>query len=579
MTFDDDVGPLPLVDPVIAPHWPVSVLPAWMGEHITDTAQRLQVPEDLCAQLAVGALSAACAGHATVAVDDWVETMNLYLFCSMHSGAGKSPAEKAMVGPLREWERRRRTDKRDDHDLAVASWKVAQKRLRKAEDGYAVGSIGDEEFAEAVAEASKPMPAEFRLLIDDTTPERLVQLLAAHQRLALVSTEAGLLDSVAAQFAKAQKPNVDVYLKAWSGDTIIRDRKGGDDGPESTVVEDALLSVVLTIQPGVVEKYRETAPELRGRGFFARFMPSLPESLVGGRRFGGRSSVAPSAERYAAELTALAGRMASIDEAARPMQLRLDDAAAEMFYGWCDDMERELALGGRLAALHDAASKIRSSALRMAGLLKLAGGGGTNVVDAEVMADAIVVAGYWTDHAMLMEQGENGVTTQAEGWAVDCAFDVLEWCRKRQMLRVTPRDVYLANRTTYRTVDQLAPGFELLWNKRWITFEQGNVHSIGLQGSPVVVEVAREVLGEVHPRHYGRSRVHARYGTESDDGSYSERHNARENARTPKEGFSGVSSSISPPTPMGVETTRVPRVLDEEPVSVPDDDPADEEWF
>ena len=582
MTTIDDVGPLPIVDPVIAPHWPVSVLPAWMGEHITDTAQRLQVPEDLCAQLAVGALSAACAGHATVAVDDWVETLNLYLFCSMHSGAGKSPAEKAMVGPLREWERKRRTDKRDDFDLAVASWKVAQKKLRKAEDGYAVGSIGDEEFAEAVAEASKPMPAEFRLLIDDTTPERLVQLLAAHKRLALVSTEAGLLDSVAAQFARSQKPNVDVYLKAYSGDTIIRDRKGGDDGPESTVVEDALLTVVLTIQPGVVEKYRETAPEMRGRGFFARFMPSLPESLVGGRRFGGRSSVAASADRYAEELAALAGRMATIDEAARPMRLRLDDAAAHMFYEWCDQMERDLVLGGRLAALHDAASKIRSSALRMAGLLKLAGGGNTNVVDAELMADAIVVAKYWTDHAMLMEQGEQGVAGLAQRWAVDCAFDVLEWCRKRHMLRVTPRDVYLANRTTYRTVDQLAPGFELLWDKRWITFEQGSVQSIGLQGSPVVVEVAKEVLGEVHPRHYGRSRVHARYDTQREEAPHAKRENARENARTPKEGSSGISSPFSPLSPDGVDTTRVPRVLDDDDLGLIDEvltDDTDEPWF
>lgn len=569
----DPDGPQPLVDLKLAPHWPVSMLPDWMADHIRDTAARLQVPEDLCAQLAVGALSAACAGHATVAVDDWVETLNLFLFCSMHSGAGKSPAEKAMVGPLREWERDRRHRRRDAHDLEVAAWKVAQKKLRKAEDGFAVGSIGDEEFAQAVLDASQPMPSEFRLLVDDTTPERLVQLLGAHQRLALVSTEAGLLDSVAAQFAKAQKPNIDVYLKAWSGDTIIRDRKGGDGGPESTVVEDALLTVVLTIQPGVVEKYRETAPELRGRGFFARFMPSLPESLVGGRRFGGRAQVAPSAEVYAEQLSALAERMASIEDAGRPMRLHLDDAAAAMFYAWCDDMERKLALGGELAALHDAASKIRSSCLRMAGLLKLARGEQGNVVDAERMADAIVVAGYWTDHAMLMEGHED----EAQMLAVDCAFHILDWCRKRGLLRVTPRDVYLANRGTYRAVDQLAPGFELLWNKRWLTFDEGHVHNIGLQGAPVVARVAAEVLGEVHPRHYGRtrgrSRDHARTFTEGDGVQHEERENARENAREPKEGISTVSSSFPTSTDMGAETTRVPRVL-------PDDDAeAFEEFF
>jgi hypothetical protein len=563
VTLDDDIGPLPLVERVIATHWPVSVLPAWMADHITDTAARLQVPEDLCAQLAVGALSAACAGHATVQVDDWVEPLNLYLFCSMHSGAGKSPAEKAMVGPLRDWERERRLRNEDVYSLAVAQWKVAQKKLRKAEDGYAVGSIGDTEFAEAVAEASEPMPTEFRLLVDDATPERLVQLLGTHERLALVSTEAGLLDSVAAQFAKAQKPNIDVYLKAWSGDPIIRDRKGGDGGPESMVVDDALLTVVLTIQPGVVEKYRETAPELRGRGFFARFMPSLPESLVGGRRFGGRPKIAESATEYATQLAALADRMAGIATAGRPMRLALDDDAAAMFYAWCDDMERKLAAGAELAALHDAASKIRSSCLRMAGLLKLAIGGDGNVVSADRMADAIVVARYWTDHAMLMEGAED----DDQFHATACAFDILEWCRKRRVLTVTPRDVYLAHRSTYRTVDQLAPGFELLWDKRWLTFEEGHVSKIGSQRTSVVARVSAEVLGDVHPRQWSsatRAARYARYNASGEDEA-ADRAITRVTRALPKSAISTTSSSSSSSAPPTPEPTRVTRVIADDP--------------
>ena len=539
--YETDITPLPLVDREPAPTWPVEALPPWVADHVIDTAERLQVPVDLCAQLAVGVLSAACMGRATVAVDDWVETVNLYLWCAMHSGAGKSPAEKAMVTPLREYERERRADSADAHAVAVSEWKVAQKRMKKAEEGYAVGSIGKTEFTQAVLEASEAYPAEFRMLIDDATPERLVQLLGAHKRLALISTEAGLLDQVAGQFAKGQKPNIDVYLKAWAGETIIRDRKGGDDGPESTVVEDALLTVLLTIQPGVIENYRRTSPELRGRGFFARFMPSIPSSMVGARTFGGRPPVAATASDYAEGVKALAAAMARITGDVR---LALTPKAAEAFYGWCDAMEADLAPGGRLSALHDASSKIRSSALRFAGLLALADGHHGPHLEADTVERALAVADYWVAHAMLLENDEGD---EGRSYAVDCAMDIAAWCRRKGVLEFTPREVWLSLRRSYPTVESLVPGLELLWERLWLSFVAGGLTDIGVRGSSVLARVDARLLHAGDLANYGRWQ------------------NARENAYTPKRGEKAISpyfptsTEEEGPTP---ESARVVRVLD-----------------
>jgi len=555
----EQVQPAPLVDRPELPSWPVDVLPDWVADHVTDTAARLQVPVDLCAQLAVGALAAVAGGHATISAGHWRETLNLYLWCAMHSGAGKSPAEKAMIGPLRSWERDRQAARADEYTLDVARWKAAQKKAADDEKGYAVGSVGEEAFKSSVLAAAAPRPQQYRLTIDDTTPERLVQLLGAHQRLALISTEAGLLDSVAGAFSTGRQPNVDVYLKAWAGETIIRDRKGGDSGPEATVVDDALLTVVLTIQPTVVERYQTTAPELRGRGFFARFMPSIPRSLVGTRSYGDMTAPGPSADRYENELHAFAGRLTGLLMA---VPLHLDAEAAAEFFAWCDALEADLAPGRPLDVLHDAASKIRSSTLRLAGLLELADGRNGPTVGVEVMRRALRVGRYWVAHALAME-ARTGVD-EDEAHAVDAALDLLRWARRhpeKMETGFTPREVYAGLRRKLRSVEELIPAFEHLRDRGWLWFVTGDVDGIGDRGVPV------------------RARLHATAFTLSEEDITLGRR-TRTTTRTPyKREFSSSSSLYTredPPPPEGVHVPVVVRVLGSEPPEAPEDVPVNE---
>lgn len=468
----------PLADVKPLPVWPTHALPSWVRAHVEASAARLQVPVDLCAQLAIGTLASICMGKARVTVDTWTEPLNLYAYCAMHSGAGKSPAEKAIVSPLREWEASHRVSTEDDHRFAVAAWKVTQKRYKDMEDSVVRGSVSmdDPEYRQLVLDAAQPKPTPFRLTVDDSTPERLVQLLAAHRRLALISTEAGLLDMVAGQISRGGTPNIDVYLKAWSGETIQRDRKGGEDGPESTVVTDALLSVVLTIQPSVITKYQATSPELRGRGFFARFMPSVPRSLVGTRRHGQQRAPGPEADAYRDQLHALAHTM----DTTMPVQLTPTPGAAAMFYRWCDTMEAQLAPGGRLAALHDASSKIKSSVLRVAGLLTVAEGEWRSI-DEPIMARAIEVGDYWTEHALYVE-GASEATEVEDEHALRMARAIVDWARRKEVLEVDPRQVYLSRRRglSLRGVEELAPGFELLVARGWAQITHGSVADIGV---------------------------------------------------------------------------------------------------
>ena len=58
--------PSPLIERPDLPTWPVDILPDWMANHIRSSADQLQVPIDLCAQFAMGALAAAAMGHGRV---------------------------------------------------------------------------------------------------------------------------------------------------------------------------------------------------------------------------------------------------------------------------------------------------------------------------------------------------------------------------------------------------------------------------------------------------------------------------------------------------------------------------------
>jgi len=470
--------PPPLVELEPLPEWPVDVLPDWVADQVIATSTRLQVPVDLCAQLAVGVLASICMGHVKTVAGDWTEPTALFLYCAMHSGAGKSPAERAIVSPLREWEKAKRLDGEESYLLALAEHRVAQKRAKELEAQHAKGACDVSEFREAALEAAQPPPAQYRLTVDDTTPERLVQLLAAHKRLALISTEAGLLDMVAGGYSKGAATNLDVYLKAWSAETIIRDRKGGDTGPEATVVDDPLLCVVLTIQPSVIETYQSERRDLVGRGWFARFMPSMPESLVGTRTFAKRPPAGPEAQRYTERIFRLAE---DLHDQATEVRYVLDDAAVDRFFEWCESWEPDLAHGGRLEALHDQSSKIRSSVLRLAGVLAAVNGSDA-IVGLDVIEAAIKVGEYWTAHAMAVE----GVIEGVDSHAVSVAMDILDWNRRQQKLEFSPREVQLSKRSRYSYVEDLVPGLELMLKRGWLEFVEGDLGQVGVRGSRVL---------------------------------------------------------------------------------------------
>lgn len=461
---EEEPWPIPRpVGEVDLPSWPIEMLPDWMAQHCIDVARRLQVPIDLNAQLAVGVLAALCMGRVKVQVTrTWTEPTNLYLVTSMASGSGKSPASKVMTAPLRQLEREMQEQTRASITDAERRKKVATRRAKQLEEKAASGAIDVGEFLAAAAAADAiEVPERPRLIIDDATPEALVKQLSKHHRLAIVSTEAELFDIVQGIYAgKSGKVNVNVYLKAWSGDDLTVDRKGGG-GTEETeyVIREPLLTTSVTVQPSVLAELIGSTG-LADRGLPARFMPSQPADLKGKRDHRMMMGDEAYSDEYDTTMLALGRRLSTWQ---MPAVLQYEPAAVERLTDWAQGIEERLDWLGDLADIAEWVSKIRGSVVRLSGILHMADGRPhTDRIDCATLERAIGVGHYWIAQI-------TGLTRDADHRTV-IARRILRWAERRPEGEREPsiRDIYRMLGRAVESVEDVVEALTLCRQNGWV---------------------------------------------------------------------------------------------------------------
>lgn len=572
-TAEPEWPPLqPLAPRPDLPTWPVDVLPAWMADHVVAAADQLQTPIDLCAQFALGAVSAAAMGHARVVLGGrWSEPLNLYLATALHSGGGKSPAEKAMTRPLRAWEAEARDASLVDIREAEIRRKVLEKRYKELEVSVAKESKPMAELLDLAAELdATEIPTSYRLLADDATPEALVMLLARHGgRLAVLSTEAELLDMAAGAYSGDRPVNVGVYLKAYSGDTIMVDRKGNGTGGTEIRIDEPLLTVSLAMQPTVIDFVGKRNSQLEGRGFLARFLYAYPESMVGhrdrSRVLNADTSDATAAAVYGERLTALAAAWAADDG----KELHLDAAASELFVAHIQGQELEMVDGGRLVPIGEWMAKLQSAILRVSGLLHLADGRPADaLVDASTVARAIALGDYWIEHALSMAVKDDGTANEAEACAV------LTTLARLRLETFKPRDLWTPLRTSYHSVEHLVPVLQKLEACGYLTMTAGSWGDVGVRGVTNTVQMRPGLLAAV--REKGPKAATEGEGTRGTRGTAKDTYRERVDRRGWQENDVLKDHSLSVPFDMDTSAVpRVPRVLDDDPIEAVEPEPVD----
>lgn len=399
------------------PAFPLAALPPVVRNEVGALAEAVQVPVDLAAAVALGVLSAAVGDVSVEVRPGWLEPIAVYVVAVAESGEGKGPTVRALAAPLEAFDRERLAQERESvrigqerHDTVVQRLQQARNAAAKLGAGPAEEALRDELAAE-LSNMKRPEP--HRLLADDVTPEALVSLLAFHGRIAVISDEGGLFDTLAGRYSDGVA-NLDAVLKAWGRDAIRVDRKGRP----SEHVQRPVLTLSLAVQPVVVERLAAD-PLLRGRGLPARFLFFWPHTRLGRRR----DDSAPIPPAVTKAWDVLVRQLVSMPtQPTQPTQLgsggncvgcvgsvggvslTIDAAASQVFRAFKRAIEDRLRPeDDDLYAANGWAGKLPGQVVRVAGLLHLAEHGAAGLerpIGVETMRAACAIGLYLVDHAL-----------------------------------------------------------------------------------------------------------------------------------------------------------------------------------
>lgn len=269
------------LDEVVLPAFPIDALPEVLRNYVSDVAESTQTPIDMAGVASLALMSIAMQPrYKVIGKSDWEEQLSLYCMIVAEPSDRKSAVFNQIIKVIQSFE----AEYNEHHSIDVLKSQEEhtslEKRYKKATKDYENGKITKDEYDEAFRKYSthkviKPIS----LTLDDVTSESLTNEIESQEGcIALVSSEGGIFDIISGSYTNF--PNIDIFLKGYSGDFI----KVSRIGRPSLYVKNPRLTILLTVQPKVLESVVNNGT-FTGRGLSARFLYSVPKSLVGSRRF------------------------------------------------------------------------------------------------------------------------------------------------------------------------------------------------------------------------------------------------------------------------------------------------------
>ncbi|MFD3805045.1 YfjI family protein [Streptomyces sp. NPDC058619] len=450
--------PIPLSGRRELPPFPAHVFPEWLCAFVRAVAEETQTPIDLPGSIALSVLAAAAGGRSVVHVrGSWREPTNLYVVCALPPANRKSAVFSLLTDPLYEAEKKLQVTMAP----AIVEAAMTARLAKEAADNAAAkavkaeGGKREELIAEAIGLAqtaeSVAVPVEPLLLADDSTSETVTSLIAEQGgRLAVMSAEGGIFDIIAGRYSGA--PNMEVFLKGHAGDRLRVNRQ-----TRREYIDRPALTIGLAVQPDVLRDITRVKG-FDGRGLLARFLYSMPRSLVGEREVITDQIPEDIAATYAGNVLALTLWLAEWTD---PAVIQLSPEADKALITYQQRVEPQLAArGGALGHIANWAGKLAGAVARMAALLHLAEhleGGHTKPVSEATMSAAITLGEYFTAHALGVFDVMGADPT------VGRARAVLEALRGTGWADVSRRDLFTKlSRSEFPNVADLEPATALL---------------------------------------------------------------------------------------------------------------------
>lgn len=455
--------PVPFDQPNL-PEFPTNALPYTVRGFVEALAESTQTPVDMCACSVLAALALCVQGRYRIqGKPDWVEPLNLYVVSIAEPSERKSAVISAVSAPITDYEAQENNRLRPLIEQSKMKLRVLEAKQKNLEAMAAKGNLKNPQELEDVSceiadyRILKPL----KLYVDDITTEKLSSALSENGKTAIISSEGGIFDLLAGRYSK--HVNIDVFLKAYSGDTIRVDRIGR----ASESILNPAMTVLLTVQPSVVTGIM-CNNMFRGRGLTARFLYCIPRSRVGQRRF--ETKPIPNAARqgYCDIIEDILGEPRDGAEL-----ITLDDEAQTLLKEFSEQLEPKLR--GEHSDIADWAGKLVGTVLRLSGILRRADNTRFEgivfddpaplVVDGDTMQRAITLGSYFIQHAKAAYDlmGADRTTEDAKY--------ILDAVTRRRLEKFTRRDVMRFCKRFGKATD-VQPALNILTDRGYLWEEE-----------------------------------------------------------------------------------------------------------
>ena len=266
---------VPIAPLLPKPHpMPIDTFPSMVCAFVTAASIFLQVDPSIIGLLLLGLTAAAVQRRYQVQLFGGPKPTGAFILISAATGVRKSAALSLLRKPFDKYEREMQLIQKSELQTWKDTLKIDTTRknalskqataCKPAERAQLLAEI--QTLNEQIEEHERHKPPIFRLFADDVTDEMQVKLMEqTGGSLTVLSSEAGLLERLA-KGRYDNLPNLDPYLKGYSGESIQIDRKNS----ESNYVRDARLSLVLATQPSVLQMAIQNQT-FASRGLLPRF--------------------------------------------------------------------------------------------------------------------------------------------------------------------------------------------------------------------------------------------------------------------------------------------------------------------
>jgi Protein of unknown function (DUF3987) len=471
VTGDDWPEPLSLpegLSPVAS--LDMALLPAKIAPWVCDISERMQCPPDYVGSTALTALGSVLGRRIGIAPDrqtDWFEVPNLWQCAVGRPGAMKTPAIGEALKPLHRLEVKAR-EKYDaeaaDYGKALSEWKL---RMDAAEAKARADLKKNPEAKVSFDIAEPPAPIERRFITNDTTYEKLGEILAQNPNGVLAHRDelVSLLRTLDREEYAAARG---FFLTAWGGkERYTFDRIGRG----RVHIEGACLSIIGSTQPGRLAEYirRAVTGTSGDDGMIQRFgllvWPDQSPAWEHVDRYPlseAREQAWKIFETFDGLIPGAVGAHPISEYGGIPV-LRLDAEAQDLFLEWRKAHERQLWSpdSEMTPALESHFAKYRKLVPSLALINHLADVG-HGAVGGEAMARALGLATYLETHA----RRAYGAGPEAETAA---AKAILSHIRKGDLTDgFTAREIHQHKWSNLSDRGQVQAGLDLLCDLDWL---------------------------------------------------------------------------------------------------------------